>query len=155
VICDESTAVSVPAIDQWNQVLDDELGSLTPAEGVAMIQVIEGLPEGVLAYQASGKVTADDYESTLIPAVEAASAGDDKIRFLLVFGADFEGYAADAALDDAKMGMHHWGDFERIAFVTDHSVERAAVKGFGFLMPGKVKVFPLGELDAAKMWVAE
>ncbi len=119
-----------------------------------MINPIEGLPANVIAFEANGKVSANDYESTLLPAVEAATNGDKKARFLLVFGADFDGYEAEAAVDDAKMGLHHWSDFERIAFVTDHGAYRTAIKAFGFLMPGEVNVFSLAELDDAKAWVA-
>lgn len=103
---------------------------------------------------ASGTVTADDYEKTLMPAVDEATAGGQKAKFLYVLGDDFEGYAADAALDDMKMGARTWGDFEKIAFVTDHSVYRNLVHGFGFLMPGEIKVFPMSEMESAKEWVA-
>ncbi len=119
-----------------------------------MIGAIDGLPENIVGFEASGRVAASDYESTLIPSVEAATEGDHKGRFLLVFGSDFDGYEAEAAFDDAKMGLHHWGDFERIGFVSDHGVYRSGIKAFGFLMPGEVKVFSLAELEEAKAWVA-
>lgn len=115
--------------------------------------MIEGLGDGVVGARASGKVTAGDYESILMPAVASALEGHEKARMMYVLGSDFEGYEAEAALDDARMGMHHWADFERIAFVADHQVYRTAVKGFGFLMPGEVKVFSNHELEAAKEWV--
>lgn len=118
-----------------------------------MIERIPDLPDGVLGLSASGTVTADDYEATLIPAVNEATSGGQKARFLYVLGDDFEGYDAKAALDDMKLGGHTWGDFEKIAFVTDHSVYRSLVHGFGFLMPGEVRVYPMAELDAAKEWV--
>lgn len=118
-----------------------------------MIELIEGLGEGVVGARAVGKVTADDYESTLIPAVETALSQRDKARMLYVLGAEFEGYDGEAALDDARMGLEHWTDFERIAVVTDHGTYRTAIKGFGFLMPGEVKVFGVDELDEAKGWV--
>lgn len=118
-----------------------------------MLQIIEDLPENVLGLSASGTVTADEYGSVLIPAVNEATA-DGEARVLLVFGDDFEGYEAEAALDDMKLGANTWGDFEKIAFVTDHSVYRNLVRGFGFLMPGEVRVFPMTDLDAAKEWVA-
>lgn len=118
-----------------------------------MIEMIEGLGEGVVGARAVGKVSADDYESTLIPALQGALAAHDKVRVLFVLGADFEGYEVEAALDDARMGMQLWGDFERIALVTDHAAYRAAIKGFGFLMPGEVRVFAVDELDDAKGWI--
>lgn len=119
-----------------------------------MIDLIEGLGEGVVGARAVGKVTAEDYESTLIPAVETALAIEGKARMLYVMGSDFEGYEAEAALDDARMGLHHWSDFERIAVVTDHDMYRTMIKGFGFMMPGEVKVFGVDELDDAKEWIA-
>jgi hypothetical protein len=117
--------------------------------------MIEGLSENVVAAEAVGRVTADDYESVLMPAVDQATAGGAKARMMLVFGPEFEGYDADAALDDLKMGVHTWGEFERIAFVSDNSGYRALVKGFGFLMPGEVILFAMQELDDAKAWVGE
>lgn len=120
-----------------------------------MIKKIEGMPDNVIGLEATGKVSAEDYESTVIPSVEAATQGDTKTRMLLVFGEAYEGYEAEAALDDAKMGLHHWADFERIAFVSDHGAQRTAVKSLGFLMPGKVNVFQLADLEEAKAWVAE
>ena len=111
-----------------------------------MIEVIPELPEGVLGLKASGTVTSDDYESTLIPAVNGVTAGG-RARVLLVFGEDFEGYDAEAALDDMKLGAHTWRDFEKIAFVTDHSAYRNLVRGFGFLMPGEVRVYSMNELE--------
>lgn len=119
-----------------------------------MIRVIDGLPEHVVGFEALGKVTAEDYDTVLIPAVDRAVAGGHKARLLVIFGTEFEGYAADAALDDMKMGLHNWNDFERIGFVSDHDAYRAFVKGMGFLIPGAVKVFGLDELDEAKEWVA-
>ena len=35
-----------------------------------MIRVIDGLPDGVLGFEASGKLTADDYTRVLAPALE-------------------------------------------------------------------------------------
>ena len=119
-----------------------------------MIETIPNLPDGVLGLSAMGTVTADDYESTLIPAVQAATSGDTKARILFLLGDQFEGYAAEAAMDDARMGLHHWNDFEKIALVTDHTAYRALIKGFGFLMPGEVKLFAVADLEAAKEWVS-
>jgi hypothetical protein len=118
-----------------------------------LITLITGLPDNVVGAEASGKVTDDDYKNVLIPAVERANEKHEKIRLLYVLGAGFEDYDAGAMWDDAKVGLSHFGAWERIAVVTDHSVYRAMIKAFGFAMPGEVKVYPLNELDQAKAWV--
>jgi len=119
-----------------------------------MFELIEGLGDRVVGACAVGRVTADDYESTLIPAVETTLAIEARHASSTCWAPEFEGYEAEAALDDPRMGLHHWSDFERIAVVTDHDTYRTMIKGFGFLMPGEVKVFDVDELEAAKDWVA-
>ena len=118
-----------------------------------MIKLLDGMPKNVVVASATGHVSEDDYEDVLIPAVKAALEDSDKIRLLYVLGEEFEGYEAEAALDDAKMGMHLWTSFDRIGLVTDHGAYRTMTKAFGFLMPGQVRTFTNNQLEEAKVWV--
>ncbi len=124
-----------------------------PEEGI-VIRVMDDLPESVLGVEAIGKVTADDYQRVLVPTIEAKLAESDRVRFLYVLGDDFEGYEAEAMWDDAKVGMDHLGKWERVAVVTDHAIYGGFVKVFGFVMPGRVRVFAGDQLDEAKAWIA-
>ena len=120
-----------------------------------MLSVIADLPEGVVGVEAHGRVTSEDYEEVLAPAVEAAraSSGDGRVRLLYVLGHEFPDYTAGAAWEDAKLGLGHLRSRERIAIVGDADWLRRAVHGLGWLMPGEVKVFGLEELDSARRWV--
>ena len=42
-----------------------------------------------------------------------------KVRIVYVLGPEFEEYEGDAMWEDAKLGMHHMFDFERVGVVTD------------------------------------
>ena len=117
-----------------------------------MITRIPDMPEGVVAFEAHGTVTGDDYANVLVPAVQDELEDHDRIRCLYVLGSDFTGYDGPALWDDTKVGLDHWGAWERIALVTDNGTYQGIVKAFGFLMPGEVKVFPLAERDAAVAW---
>lgn len=118
-----------------------------------MIELIEGLPEGVVGLEAVGEVTAEDYERVATPAIEAARDGRETVRLLYVLGDRFERYTAGAMWDDTKMGLSHPFSWERIAVVTDDGPMRAMVHGFGWLIPGHVQLFAVAELDDAKAWV--
>jgi SpoIIAA-like len=107
-----------------------------------MIDIETGEKPNVIVAKASGTVTADDYASILIPAIEQASAAGEKLRFLFVLGPGFDGYEGAAALDD-----------ERIGLVTDHEAYRGLAKAFGFLMPGEVRVFTLAGRADAEDWI--
>ena len=120
-----------------------------------MIEQIPDLPDNVLGFAAKGTVTASDYESIIIPAVEALFARQKKARFLYHLGEDFSGFEAAAMWDDTKLGLKHLSGWERMALVSDVEWIRAAIKIFGLAIPGHVRVFHNGELAEAKRWVAE
>lgn len=120
-----------------------------------MIEMLTGLPSNVIGFTAVGKVTAEDYETRLVPAVEDALAKNDKVRLLYNLGEGFDGFEAGAMWEDAKVGLSHLAAWERIALVTDVEWIRVATKAFGFAMPGKVRVFKNAELEAARDWIAE
>jgi SpoIIAA-like len=120
-----------------------------------MIEKMTGLPDNVLGFTARGKVTANDYETVLIPAVEALFARQPKVRLLYHLGKDLAGFEAAAMWDDAKVGFKHFSGWDRIAVVSDIEWMRAAIRFFGLMMPGQVRVFHEAELAEAKRWISE
>ena len=120
-----------------------------------MVEPIPDLPDNVLGFRAIGRVTSEDYETVLIPAVEAKLAENKKVRLLYSLGEDFEGFEAGAMWNDAKVGLRHFTEWERIAMVTDVEWIRVSLKIFGFVMPGQVRIFNNGELNEAIEWLSE
>jgi hypothetical protein len=120
-----------------------------------MLSLISDLPAGVVGVEARGKVTAEDYEKVLVPAVEAAEAasGDGKIRMLYVLGEEFPDFSAGAAWEDTKLGLGRFRHWERIAVVSDSDWLRRTVHALSWIMPGEVKVFGAKGLDEAREWV--
>ncbi len=120
-----------------------------------MIEPLPDLPGDVLGFVASGHVTASDYESVLIPAIESALKERRTLRLLYQIGPGFAGFAPGAVWDDAKVGLSHWSAWERVAIVTDVDWIATAVKLFGFAMPRAVKVFKNAEYADAVRWLTE
>ena len=116
-------------------------------------EMLSGYPDDVLAVSAHGRITRADYEGVLIPEVERrAKAG--KVKLLYVLGADFASVTAGAAWDDARLGLLHWGDFSRIAVVTDVEWIRLGVKMFAPLMPCPVHLFNAAQASEASAWIS-
>ena len=118
-----------------------------------MIEVLDGFPEAVVAIVCKGRVTRRDYETVLVPAVEAALGKHDKVRLYYRIDPDFAGIAPGAMWEDFKVGMHHILRWERVAVVTDVEWIGHTVRAFSFLMPGQVQVFPLAAAEAAEAWI--
>ena len=120
-----------------------------------MVEKIANLPDNVLGFTAKGTVTENDYQSIIIPAVEELFSRQRKVRFLYHLGEDVTGFEAAAMWDDTKLGLKHLTGWERMAIVSDFEWLRAAIKIFGLVIPGQVRVFQNNELAEATQWISE
>ncbi|SON58405.1 hypothetical protein HDIA_4864 [Hartmannibacter diazotrophicus] len=116
--------------------------------------ILPGYDGAVIAISAKGHITADDYEKTLTPLVEERIASFGKIRFLYILGPEFQSFSAGAAFDDARLGLSHLGDFERIAVVTDIDWISWGMRLFAPLIPAPVRVLPVDAIEDAKAWIS-
>jgi hypothetical protein len=117
-----------------------------------MLKELTDVPRGVIGFQATGKLRAEDYRDILLPALErAAKAGD--VRFVIVIE-DFDGLTPGALWQDLKIGVEHLRAWKRIALVTDIDWMTHMTALFGWMTPGEVKTFSLAERGDAMTWAA-
>ncbi|TDN63268.1 STAS/SEC14 domain-containing protein [Paraburkholderia sp. BL10I2N1] len=119
-----------------------------------MIELIPNLPENVVGITASGQVTGSDYETVLVPAIEAVLKKRSKVRLLYQVGPNYSGFTSGAMWDDMKLGVTHIGAWERVALVTDVEWIATATRMLGFVLFCPVRVFANSELAEAKNWIA-
>jgi len=118
-----------------------------------VIEVMDGLPEGVLGVRVQGKLESGDYADVLRPAISDAVAASGGLRVVLVFE-DWDGMTAGAVWEDMKLGVEEFTKWKRLALVTDVDWMRHATNLFGWTMPGQVRTFLPTELDDATAWAA-
>jgi len=126
-----------------------------PPKASAMLKLLEGFPDDVIAVTARGRVTGADYDKVMIPAVERALRGHDKVRCYYELGREFEAFDLKSAWKDFVIGVEHLPRWERMAVVTDVEWIRYAMRAFGFVMPGELRVFATGQASEARDWIAE
>ena len=121
-----------------------------------MIQIIDGAPEGVLAFKAVGEVGAKDYEDVLKPAFERALAGGRRIRLVLEIGPEYGGSSGGVALGDLGVVLPHLSKCERCAVVTDRdAVSVGVVVSVGLSLRVSVRdAVPVAVLDGDRDGVA-
>lgn len=121
-----------------------------------MIDVLPDMPEAVFGIRVSGRVRGDDLREFRPTMDELLEAGE--IRIVEVISPDYEGFGPGGLVEDLKLGVglmvQHHTAFKRIAVVSDRDWVAHAVHAFAWMIPGELKVFGLGELDAAKEWAA-
>ena len=118
-----------------------------------MLKAIPDLPEGVIGFEAVGKIEASDYGDVLMPAVRALVEQDRDVRIVLVF-AEWDGMSARATWEDLKLGVGNLNRWKRIALVTDLDWMITVTSLFGWMTPGELRRFPIAERDRATAWAA-
>jgi len=116
---------------------------------------IAGLPAAVVGVEAHVRVTVEDYEVVVVPAVKAAEAAssDGKVRVLYVLGREFPELTAGAAWEATKLAFGRARGWERIAVVGDAAWLGWAIRVVGWAMPGQIRVFASDQLGDARGWV--
>ena len=117
-----------------------------------MIEELSGVPAGVIGFEASGRIRAEDYRDVVLPALEHAAATGE-VRFVIVMR-DFEGMSGGAVWQDLKVGIEHFRAWKRIALITDIAWMRELTSLFGWMTPGETRTFALAQRDEAIEWAA-
>ena len=117
-----------------------------------MIKELDGMPAGVIGFEATGMLRAEDYRDVVLPALERAAAGGE-VRFVVVIP-EFRGMSGGAVWQDLRVGVEHFRAWKRIALVTDIDWMTQMTALFGWMTPGEVRVFRLAQRDEAIAWAA-
>ena len=119
-----------------------------------MIEKLNGIPDYVAGFNATGKVTKEDYANTVIPEVEKILKQHGHIHFLLVLNTEAGNFTAGAWMNDALIGIKHLSKWKKMAIVSDQKGVEKITDILSPIMPGESKGFALDELEAAKAWVS-
>jgi SpoIIAA-like len=120
-----------------------------------MISIINGLPAHVAAFEATGKVTEDDYFSIINPLCAQIEKEFGRISYMLVIKTPLSNYSAGAWIQDALLGFRYLSKWRRLAIVSEKNSIKEFTDVFGNFIPPKTKGFMMTELELAKSWVAE
>ena len=118
-----------------------------------MITVMPESHENILVVQATQKLTSQDYETVFIPRMGELIEKFGKIRTVVYLDEQFEGWELGAMWDDAKFGMKHKSDFEKVAVVGGPKWIEWGTKLGSYFMEGEVKTFDEGQLSQALDWI--
>jgi hypothetical protein len=117
-----------------------------------MIEQLSDLPSHVVGLTCSGRITRRDYETVLVPAIEAALMQHEKVRLYFQIAHDFS-HIEPGVTYNFDVGIDHLLRWDRIAIVTNLDWFRETVRAISFLMPGQVEIFSLDQAAEARAWI--
>jgi hypothetical protein len=119
-----------------------------------MITRIQNVPENIVAFDASGKVTKEDFEAVVVPAVSELVERTDELNYLMVINTDLSNFTIGAWLQDMLIGIKKFTKWNRAAILTDSDSVNTFTDVFSIIVPGEFKGFLKEEIDTAINWVA-
>ncbi len=120
-----------------------------------MIEIISESEGKILVVKATEKLTAGDYEDVFIPKINQLREEYQKVRVVVFLAENFAGWELGAAWDDAKFGIQHRNDFEKLAVVGGSKWVKWATKISSHFMDGQVAIYDIPDFQSAVAWVKE
>jgi len=117
------------------------------------LQLTEEKDGKVLAVQVSGKLMKTDYER-FVPEFERLIAQHGATRLLFDM-TDFHGWEASAMWEDAKLGIRHFSNIERLAMVGETRWQHGMAIVCKPFTKATVRYFDQADRASAHAWVAE
>lgn len=118
-----------------------------------MLTLLRHSDGNAVAFRAHETLTDADYQEVLIPSVEKMLESHETVRVLLDCDEDFRGWGPRALWDDAKFGMQHRKQFERLALVGGTLMAQWGAKVANHILKGEVQTFEEGNFDKAWDWL--
>jgi len=118
-----------------------------------MIRISSSSEGNVLVLEAEGKLTDRDYKDVLIPRLESIIREYGKARLLLDMGEPFHGWEGAAMWDDARFGLAHRNDFEKMGVVGGPKWVDWGMRLASLLMGGDIRSFSAAERRTALEWI--
>src|ERR1700744_4092514 len=104
---------------------------------IAMLQKMNDLPAHVVGFRATGKVTKEDYDKILIPAVDKLAKEKGKINYVFLLETDISNLSIGALYDDLKVGLQHLLQWHKMAIITDQDGVNKFTDIVGHMIPGE------------------
>jgi hypothetical protein len=118
-----------------------------------VIETLTDVPAGIDAVRAVGTLSRQDYDTVVVPMLDAATREGRRLRFLCVVDEEFRGLTPEAAWADLKLGLAAMRNLEGCAVVGDLTWVREATRLAAFFLPGHVRVFHADERAEALRWL--
>lgn len=118
-----------------------------------MINRITDVPSNMVAFRATGEVTAEDF-GPVLEAVNKKVAETGELNYLLVLETSPKDFTLGAWLQDAILGLKNITKWNRAAIVSDSETISKFTDIFSKVMPGEFRGFAKEEYTEALAWTA-
>ncbi|MGN7785839.1 STAS/SEC14 domain-containing protein [Niabella sp. 22666] len=119
-----------------------------------MISIIDDVPGHVIAFRATGTVSADDFKDILLPAVEKHLEVFSDLNYMLVIDTDLSNFTIGSWIQNVSLGLQQLKNWRKAAIICDVKFVKVVTDTIFKVMPGEFKVYEHERYDEALVWVS-
>ena len=119
-----------------------------------MITQLEGVPENIAAFKATGTVDRKDFENVVIPVINKLVKKYDELNYLMLIDTPLKNFTGGAWMEDLLIGIKKLTKWKRAAIITESDAINWFTDVFSYLAPGEFKGFYPEQLPSAIEWVS-
>jgi hypothetical protein len=119
-----------------------------------MISRLTNVPNNIVAFDASGEVTKEDFDKVVMPAVSELVGRTGELNYLMRISTPLSKFTAGAWFQDLLLGIKELTKWKRAAILSDSDALNKFTNIFSVIVPGEFKGFKKEEMDKAVSWVS-
>ena len=108
----------------------------------------------ILIFEFTGEITKEQFEETVLPAVEKKVEQFDEINLVYILNTNLDKFTVSAWWKDAQLGIQNILKWNKFAVVTNKDLIKKFTGLFSVFIPGEFRGFAKDELNEAIEWVA-
>lgn len=128
-------------------------GTYDPWAPASSLEYSEDSTLGLIELKVAGRVRAAEFED-VIERMERFFEGHEKVRLVEIIES-FEGIDLSLLFDDVLFSLKHLSRFSHVAVVTDLRWAERMANAAAVVLPARLRVFPLADVEAARQWARD
>lgn len=119
-----------------------------------MITQIKDIPNTMVGFRVAGKVTRDEFDHVVLPAVAELIQRTDQLNYILVLDTAVRNFTVDVWIKEALLTLNNLTQWNRVAIVSDAESLHTITNLFNNTEPRECRGFPPEQLNEAIEWVS-
>ncbi len=119
-----------------------------------MISLVTHVPENVIAFRATGTVSAADFKDILIPAVAQHVKEHEELNYVLLIDTELTDFTIGSWIQNLTLGIEQLKHWRKAAIICDLKSVKVFTDIIFKVMPGEFKVFEHSHYQQALAWAS-
>ncbi|MGE9312482.1 STAS/SEC14 domain-containing protein [Niabella sp. CJ426] len=118
-----------------------------------MITEIKNISNNIVAFKAYGTIHGNDFETTLVPAIQQYKRSHKDLNYMLVLEHDLSSFSITWWIKSLWLAVRDWSTWKRCAIISNLEGLKNFTNETCNDIPGELRIYPHEQMDDAIRWL--